>query len=523
MIKNTLVDTSGRPISSAEHREVTNANAGLRARVGALNGALIARHGERNNSLTGLAQSLSNGTGLDPITSTNPLYASAMYYPLSINYPLLTFLYQTHGVLQTMIDEPVLDAFRGDDGPGFEVVSPETGKDSVGKGGLGELMAFADEIGAWETVKHVPMWGGLYGGSGLVVNAGQDPEKPLDENEVKRGNLEFYDADRWEFSGAARSAPVFDFYGLRLDASRVLTYSGKRAPRMLRNQLAGWGLSAMQSAVEDFNVWLRGRNSLYSAIDKLNIDVYGIKDYATTLSAPGGQETMQARIAATNSILNFSKALILDSEDDYKVVNRSVSGFSELLREIRIGLQGATRLPSVKIWGSAASQGLSAEGAEMENEVYNALVSSRVRTPMTPILLKVLRLLQFAVYGREYNVSIKWKPLRVLSATQEEDIKTSKTTRYVSLYNAKLLDSQEIGKIMAKEGLVPIETKAEQGLLPAFQEVPTTDQMFGGEEDEDGAGEQPAKDKEKQGDGGQPDKTPKAAKGENDDDRKDDA
>ena len=199
--------------------ELANSNGELRARIGLLTEAIQRRHGERQNSMQGLARQL--GQGQDNITSMNPLYRSAMYMPLSIDFTLLGYLYQTHGVLQTMIDEPVLDAFRGDDGPGFKLTSREMGEGSVGRDGLGELEDFAEETGAWETLKFMLMWGGLYGGAGLVINSGQDPEKPLDENDVKRGRLEFYDADRWEFAGSYRSAKTFQFYGHSLDASRV--------------------------------------------------------------------------------------------------------------------------------------------------------------------------------------------------------------------------------------------------------------------------------------------------------------
>lgn len=483
-----IVDPSGRPVSSREVQQLQNSTGALRAKVGVLTDALTSRHGERVNSLEGLVRSLTRGQfpGQDQIASTSPLYASAMYTPLSVNYPLLGYLYQTHGVLQTMVDEPVLDAFRGDDGPGFTLTSREMGEGSVGRDGLGELEDFAEEIGAWETLKYTLMWGGLYGGSGIVINAGQDPEKPLEPEDVRRGHLEFYDADRWEFAGADRSAKVFDFYGQKLDATRVITYGGKRAPRMIRTTLAGWGMSELQRAVEDFNVWLRGRNSIYSTIDKANIDVYSIKDYAQTLTLPGGEEIVRARIAATNAILNFARALILDGDDEYHVVNRSFAGMAEVMKEIRIGISCATRMPYQKLWGTIAGGGGLSDGSESEMENYNALVTSRVRTPARPIIRKMLRLMMFAVFGKEYDVSFEFKPLRVLSAKEEEEIKKSKQERYQSLFHDKLLTSKEVGDLLHKEKLVTIETKAQQGLLPDYTEVPTTEQMFAEDGEEKG-------------------------------------
>lgn len=471
----------GRP-ARGEAAELQNANAALREKVGLLSRAIALKETERTNSLSNLAQSL-GGMRQDGITSMNPLYSSSQYFPLSVDYPLLGYLYQTHGIFQTMIDEPILDAFRSDEGPGFELTSREMGQGSVGKDGIGELEDFAEEIGAWETLKYFLGWGGLYGGSGLVVNAAQDPDKPLDERDVRRGRLDFYDADRWEFSGAYRHAKTFSFYGQTLDASRVITYGGKRAPRLIRNVLGGWGMSEMQRAVEDFNVWLRGRNALYATIDRANIDVYKIKGYGSSLATPDGEQTVRNRILMTNQILNFVKALIIDGDDSYEVVPRQFQGLAEVMREIRIGISCATRMPYQKLWGTSAGSGGLNDSGETDMENYNAMVISRVRTPARPIIRKMLRLMMFAVFGKEYDISFKFKPLRVLSAKDEEEIRKSKQERYVTLYDKKLLTSQEMGDLMHKENLVPIETLAQKGKLPTFSETPTAAEMFKEETD----------------------------------------
>ena len=483
-----IVDPSGQPVRS-HTSEMSNAQ--LRERFQLMNSIAGARKSGLSNSLEGLASGFSGG--MDDITSFMPMFTSNIYAPLTVNFTLLSYLYKTHGILQTMIDEPVLDAFRD----GLDLTSKEIGEGSVGKSGLGELEDFAEETGAWEALKAALQWGALYGGSGLVINSGQDPEKPLDENDIKKGNLEFYDADRWEFSGTHRSAKTFLFYGQKLDASRVITYGGKRAPRLLRATLNGWGMSEMERTVEDFNLWLKGRNVLYEILNESKVDVYSIKDYASTLLLPDGEQTIRRRIQATNSIKNFSNALILDSEDEYKVMTNTFAGLADVMRENRIGIACATRMPFSKLFGTTAGGGGIANSGEDDMENYNAMITSRVRAPAKPIIRKMLRLMMIACWGKEYDISFDFKPLRILSAKDEEDIKTSKTNRYMSLYNARLLDSKEIGELMHKEKLVPIQTKAQQGLLPMNPEVPTAEDMFadkGEKTDEQATGEAAAGD-----------------------------
>jgi phage-related protein (TIGR01555 family) len=450
--------------------EMTNAQ--LRERVALLREMQGRHNGQLNNSLTSLASSFAHQ---DNISSFLPLYTSNIYAPLTVNFTLLTYLYKTHGILQTMIDEPVLDAFRD----GLELTSKELGEE-----GIGELEDFAEEIGAWEALKSMLMWGALYGGAGLVINVGQDPEKPLDEKDLLRGNLEFYDADRWEFSGACRAASEFLFYGKKLDATRILTYGGKRAPRLLRATLNGWGMSEMERTVEDFNAWLKSRNVLYEILDEAKVDVYALKDYASTLMLPDGEATIRARIQATNQIKNFHNALILDKEDEYKVVSNTFSGLADVMRENRIGIACATRMPFSKLFGTTAGGGGLANSGQDDMENYNAMITSRVRSPARSIIRKMIRLMMFAMWGREYDFSFDFRPLRILSAREEEEIKTSKQRRYLDLYNARLLDSKEIGELLHKEKLVPIKTKAEQGLLPTNPEVPTAEEMFKPQGDE---------------------------------------
>jgi len=446
-------------------------NVALRDRLDLLSQLKSQRATQLQNSLVSLASSLSSQ---DNITSMSPLFSSNLYSPLTLNYTLLTFLYKSHGVLQTMVEEPVLDAFRG----GLEITSPELGPD------VNELEEYAEERGIWEIVKQFLMWGRLYGGSGLIINAGQDPAKPLDEGDIDQGMLELYDADRWEFAGAARHAKSFSFYGHNLDASRVITFCGKRAPRMIRAQLSGWGMSEFERAVEDFNLWLRGRNVLYEILDEAKVDVYGIENYAATLATADGEATIRARVQATNNIKNFCNALILDKNDEYKVISNNFTGLAEVMKENRIGIASALRMPLTKLFGMSAA-GFSSGEDDIEN--YNATVTSQIREPAKPILRKVIRLLMHAVYGREYDFTFKFRPLRVLGADVEETIRASKQSRYVTLYDKQLLSSKELGEVLHKEDLISIETAAERGELPANQvTVPGEEALFGETEETQG-------------------------------------
>jgi len=430
-----------------------------------------AKKQQLTNSLTALAAGYVGHQ--DNLASFNPLFTSNLYAPLTINYTLLQYLYKTHGILQTMIDEPVLDAFRD----GLDLQSKQLDAED-----LGELEDFFEENGVWETVKATLIWARLFGGAALVVNSGQDPDEPLDLKDIARGRLEFYDADRWECTGTkGRHSEKFQFHGITLDASRAFTIAGKRAPYIIRNQLSGWGMSEIERAVEDFNLFLRGRNVLYEILDEAKVDVYKMEGYRNALMSDGGTETVRQRIQATNSIKNFHNALLLDKEDEYEVRTYTFAGLADVMKENRIGIASALRMPMTKIFGISAA-GFNSGEDDIEN--YNAMVMSQVREPARPLIRKVLQLGMLAVYGKEYDISFKFKPLRVIGAVEEESIKASKSTRILAWYDKQLIDSKEAAEWAHKEGLIPVETAALRGELAPHPVTETAEDLFSDEERE---------------------------------------
>lgn len=420
-----------------------------------------------NNSLTSLVQS---ATMQSHLTSLNPIIQNNLYYPITLNYTMLMYMYKTHGVIQTAIDMPVLDAFRG----GLEFSSMELDAN--------DLEGFCDwleEKAVLQTFSYAVIWKRLFGGSALVINAASDPKEPLDLKGVNPDMLEFYDACRWELMAVnsgdnsmgaqAMKAPKYNIYGKELDRSRVLTMSGKRAPFIIRNQLSGWGMSEVERMIADFNLYLQTKNVLYEILDEAKLDVFKLAGYSDALASPGGTELVNARVQQTNLLKNFHNALILDKEDDYEQKQLSFSGLAEIMKENRIGLASALRMPITKLFGLSAS-GFNSGEDDIEN--YNAMVESEIREPARPALNTVIKICARAYFGDDYALKYKFKQLRMMTSTDEENIKSSKQGRVTDLYDRGLVDSQEVGEVLHKEDLIGIETKAQRGELEDHPLVP---------------------------------------------------
>lgn len=191
---------------------------------------------------------------------------------ITLNYPLLSFLYQQFGWIQSIIEVPVVDAFRGGvqiSAYEKKVVVPEkkrkgffsfwnaaddkknTGKDSitaqqefleeqfkkreewekeqvkadeerkegddayfraeVDKEDIRRIEIYIRRSQLWEKVKQALFWNRLYGGSGIVVLDGKNPAQPLKLEDINENtDLEFVICDNWMLSGARQGTPEMD-------------------------------------------------------------------------------------------------------------------------------------------------------------------------------------------------------------------------------------------------------------------------------------------------------------------------
>lgn len=403
------------------------------------------------NSLAGFTQSL---MGQSNLTSFNPIYQNNIYAPATINWTMLMYMYKTHGIIQTAIDMPVLDALRG----GLELHSDQLDQDD-----LSEIEDKLEEDGIMETIGDAFIWARLFGGGALIINSEADRMSPLEDDPLD-GQLEFYDACRWEL-GAERRIPAngkYNFYGKELDQSRVMTIVGKRAPFIIRNQLSDWGMSEIERMIEDFNNYIRNRNVIYELLNEAKVDVYKLKNLNSQLASSTGTNLTVSRVQFANQIKNFSNALVLDKEDDYEQKQVTFAGLADMMVENRIGIASALRMPLSKIFGISAA-GFNSGEDDIEN--YNAMVESEVRQPMKKIIRTVLRLIVKNLHGEDLDINFKFKPLRILSAKDEEDIKRSKSDRYLAMFDRMLINSKEVGEMCQKDNLAPIALEAEKGLL----------------------------------------------------------
>ena len=433
---------------------------------------------ELKNGLTSLATSMANEQifpdipamplgvsptlGTAPIQSANPMFYNNRYYMITNMRTLLNEMYIEHGIIQTMIDQPVEDGFRG----GFKIISSELSNDEIIK-----LEKKIEETEAVEKLIEALKWNRLFGGAGLVINvAGEDPRDDFDIEAVGEGReIEFYSADRWELAnnpyiltptltpnGQRVKDVKFNYYGIEINPSRVLILRGKPAPSLKRLQLQGWGMSELERLVSPMNKFLKNQNVIYELLDEAKLDVYSIDNYAGSV-ASGQEEAVKKRIMLTNYMKSYLNALILDAEDKFDQKQMSMTGVSEVLREARYDIASAMKMPVTKIFGMS-SAGFNSGDDDIEN--YNSMIERDVRTPAKNIIKTIVRLLCKATFDYiPEDIDIEFGSLRIMKETEEEALRTSKYNRFRDLYINGLITKGEFYDLLNQENVIQQELK----------------------------------------------------------------
>jgi phage-related protein (TIGR01555 family) len=368
---------------------------------------------------------------------------------ISLQRTTLTYAYSTFGILQKFIDQPVEDAFRG----GIKIQSGELDADNIN-----DIQKYLTEHNILQEVKDLAKWTSLYGGGGMIINTpSQKGDKPLNINAInKNTNLSFKAADLWElsptnlppqgenkpYSCSGYFDPSFMYYGTNLDRSRILLSKGKTAPSLIKPTLRGWGMSVVEKVIRSLNQYIKNNDLIFEMLDEAKIDVYGIKDFNSSLQVEGGADKLAKNLQMMNQVKNYQNAIVKDQEDDYEQKQMNFGGLSEMLQQIRIGIAADLSMPMTKLFGLSAS-GFNSGEDDIEN--YNSMIESEYRGKFDHIITQMLQLICKKLFDFiPDDLRIDYYPLRILGAEEEERVKAQQLSSVLQLYDRGLITSKEV-------------------------------------------------------------------------------
>lgn len=356
---------------------------------------------------------------------------------------ILSEAYAEYGIVQTLVDQPVSDAFR----TGFNIISDGLDDDQKKK-----LQHYLEKNRIIEEIQKACNWARLYGGGGLVIMTDQNPSVEFDVSKLRKDSpLEFRAADMWElYKDQAnmwnpweedKEELLYNYYGVRLNRSRVLPIRGKEAPSFIRPRLRGWGMSELERVVRSINSYLKNQDLIFELLDEAKVDVYQMNGFNTAMLTQQGTKTAEKRIQMANTLKSYLNALILDVNDKYDQKQLSFNGLSEILNQIRQGVAADLKMPMTKLFG-VSSAGFNSGEDDIEN--YNSMIESEIRSKVKFIVIQVLEICCQKLFGFvPEDLMIEFKSLRILSAEQEENMKNSQFNRLIQAYANGLLSAEQ--------------------------------------------------------------------------------
>lgn len=444
-----------------------------------------------NEGLADLVDGVSLGPyGSQTIAQPFTLAESNAYTPLTLNRILLSYSFMTQGLIQTVIKQPVEDAFRG----GIEIKSPELSEEEIAllmrtlkksrkrdKKTKFAARKVPSNSGApygnsdLAVAMSVMNWARLFGGAGLIVNTAQDFRSELNEDAIGEDTpLEFIAADRWELILSQTNVfqqgnPCpYNYYGLPLHHSRVIKVLGVEAPSYIRLRLQGWGMSEIERCIRAINAFVKFETLIFELLDEAKIDVFKIMGFNDALLTDEGTQNTQRRVLLANRLKNYQNALAMDKEDDYAQKQITWSGLAEIWNELRMNLSSALKIPMNKLFGQSAT---GFGGGEDAIENYNSIVE-QVRVDAEPVVTEIVDLRCQQLFGFIPEYTLHWKTLKVLDGVQEEEVKTKKQARAMELFAQRLVTGREVSQILRTDNLLHIDTEVSQGLRDVEPTLP---------------------------------------------------
>lgn len=410
--------------------------------------------------------------GSEQIEDVNTIFKNLRWYLVSNFRQVLCQLYVEIGLVQTIVDVPVDDALRG----GIEIKSKQLSEEQIA-----DLQVSLDRDDDINTVGQACKWNRLFGGAGVLILTDQDPEEPLDVEQIGQDPdeaLEFRAVDMWELFWDKQNTEGYDpaiqtqnfefynYYASQVHKSRVMRMKGYVAPSFIRPRLRGWGFSVVEALVRSINQYLKATDLGFEVLDEFKLDVYKIKNLVNSLLSPNGKQQIQERVALANWQKNYQNAVVMDSEDDFDHKQLSFAGLAEAMAGIRMQVASDMRMPITKLFGQSATSGLgNADQNDLEN--YNAMVESQVRNKIKFDLLRVCEIKCQKLFGViPDDLSITFKPLRELSAEQEENVKNAKFTRAKEALEIGAISLQQFHEICNKGNLFDIIIEPTNAMNP---------------------------------------------------------
>lgn len=373
--------------------------------------------------------------------------------------------YENDAVAARIIDQVVDDAIRSD----WDLVGLDKAYDWASvKSALDDHQAMARIGEAWR-------WSRLQRGALLVmaIDDGKGYDEPLALANVKalRG-LTVVDATRARGAGfdmargsAWRSDP--EFYELsdpdhpeqaRVHRSRVIRFDGVKVPpdRMLFNST--WGPSVLQRCWRALANYANTMRSAEAILRRISVMVLKMDGWRTAACGSAADKAkLQTGLREMWWGIDNFNLLVLDKEDEFGEVKRSVEGVKSMMDAAINDLVMASGTTRLVITGEQTSTGLNSDSKGERRQWYDHVTVQR-RLKVTPALNRLLEVEFAARRNKGEQVPDEWEidyePLESEAQPDKADRATKWSAFVQAMIDAKVISPAEGRRKLIDEGII---------------------------------------------------------------------
>lgn len=385
---------------------------------------------------------------ISPLTGTNYVYNRKITW----NFDLINQMEREQPLLRKIIDYQTSSLLNGIDIVSNDITSDEIKEISER---LQNLYA-----GMYDFIFQAKFYGG---GAGMLIFEGDKEStysQPLDISKIKGKFLGIKPLERW--IGINPTGDLIDEIGINDDArligqplyysvrfggkrsksykvhySRLLIYNTGTLNFVMKRMEQFWGVSLVERLYDPLNRY----NTILNALaDKMLIASQRVVKIDESIGNAENdeyvKEVIQNKLSAMSAGLNFSNVLFLDGDDEFEYQQATMSGDSDVLKQMAIDLCASAPAPYSAIFDDGFNDAQATENS-------HRFVRNEQELFIKDYYIKLIKIIYHELYKKECpNFKVQFQPIRSISEKDRADIVAKATESISTLYKNNIMNKE---------------------------------------------------------------------------------
>lgn len=323
-------------------------------------------------------------------------------------------------------------------------------------------------------------WSRLFGGAAIVlITDGGMLNEPLNiDRMTKISELRVFGLDQISHTAKRYLDPAKPNFGqyesyyistslnsqIEVHESRMIFMSGDSLPERLKGGIH-WRGRSVANVFQKIAFYEEGLIFSKEILKRKQQPVHKMKGLATAI-ANGLEDAVRQRVTFVEKGRNTLNAVVVDSEDNYSIINADLGGVVDILDELKVAISADVSIPVAVLFGQSA-KGMNATGDNDFEGLYD-LCEGIQQNKIKPAAEKLLEII---IQQKHINANNDWKITfpSLKTPTDQEAANVEKIKADTEAAKAKrFIDLVDIGAISADE--VRNQYKDELGLKGALDE-----------------------------------------------------